>query len=89
MNYTYGLKKSLREEGIEYIVSMLMEPYDSIVNPLVEKMSSEEDLHFDIPGERLVSDLESIIIQINYSNILEIDFNSSEGNCKFLVHLQK
>ena len=61
---------------------MLMEPYDNIVNPLVEKMSSEEDLHFDIPGERLVSDLIDII-QINYSNILDIDFNSSEEIANF------
>ena len=61
---------------------MLMEPYDNIVNPLVEKMSSEEDLHFDIPGERLVSDLIDII-QINYSSILDIDFNSSEEIANF------
>ena len=76
------IENELSEEGIEYIVSMLMEPYDNIVNPLVEKMSSEEDLHFDIPGERLVSDLIDII-QINYSNILDIDFNSSEEIANF------
>lgn len=61
---------------------MLMEPYDSIVNPLIEKMSSEEDLYFDIPGERLVGDLKSII-KNNYSNILEIDFNSSKEVANF------
>ena len=76
------IENELSEEGIEYIVSMLMEPYDNIVNPLVEKMSSEEDLHFDIPGERLVSDLIDII-QINYSSILDIDFNSSEEITNF------
>ena len=61
---------------------MLMEPYDSIVNPLIEKMSSEEDLYFDIPGERLVGDLIDII-KNNYSNILEIDFNSSKEITNF------
>ena len=76
------IEKELTEEGIEYIVSMLMEPYDSIVNPLIEKMSSEEDLYFDIPGERLVGDLKSII-KNNYSNILEIDFNSPEEITNF------
>ena len=76
------IEKELTEEGIEYIVSMLMEPYDSIVNPLIEKMSSEEDLYFDIPGERLVGDLKSII-KNNYSNILEIDFNSSKEIANF------
>ena len=76
------IEKELTEEGIEYIVSMLMEPYDSIVNPLIEKMSSEEDLYFDIPGERLVSDLKSII-KNNYSNILDIDFNSPNQIANF------
>ena len=76
------IEKELTEEGVEYIVSMLMEPYDSIVNPLIEKMSSEEDLYFDIPGERLVSDLK-VIIKNNYSNILEIDFNSPEEIANF------
>ena len=59
-----------------------MEPYDSIVNPLIEKMSSEEDLYFDIPGERLVRDLK-VIIKNNYSNILEIDFNSPKEVANF------
>ena len=76
------IEKELTEEGVEYIVSMLMEPYDSIVNPLIEKMSSEEDLYFDIPGERLVRDLK-VIIKNNYSNILEIDFNSPEEIANF------
>ena len=76
------IEKELTEEGIEYIVSMLMEPYDNIVNPLIENMSSEEDLYFDIPGERLVSDLTNII-KNNYSNILDIDFNSPNEIANF------
>tara|TARA_B110001454_G_scaffold193402_1_gene194284 strand:+ start:740 stop:2404 length:1665 start_codon:yes stop_codon:yes gene_type:complete len=76
------VEKELSDEGIEYIVSMLMEPYDDIINPLVENMSSEEDLYFDIPGERLVSDLVNII-KSNYSNILDIDFNSKEEIANF------
>ena len=76
------IEKELTGEGIEYIVSMLMEPYDNIVNPLIENMSSEEDLYFDIPGERLVSDLINII-KNNYSNILDIDFNSPNEIANF------
>jgi hypothetical protein len=76
------IEKELTGEGIEYIVSMLMEPYDNIVNPLIENMSSEEDLYFDIPGERLVSDLTNII-KNNYSNILDIDFNSPNEIANF------
>ena len=75
-------EEKLSDEGIEYIVSMLMEPYDNIINPLVENMSSEEDLYFDIPGERLISDLINII-KDNYSNILSIDFSSEKEITNF------
>ena len=72
----------LSEEGTEYIVSMLMEPYDKIVDPLIQNMSSDEDLFFDIPGERSVADLINIINK-NYSNILNLDFNSNEETANF------
>ena len=72
----------LSEEGTEYIVSMLMEPYDKIVDPLIQNMSSDEDLFFDIPGERSVADLINIINK-NYSNILNLDFNSNEETTNF------
>jgi len=72
----------LSEEGTEYIVSMLMEPYDKIVDPLIQNMSSDEDLFFDIPGERSVVDLINIINK-NYSNILNLDFNSNEETANF------
>ena len=36
-------EKNLKDECIEYIVSMMMEPYDNIVNSLVNKMSADED----------------------------------------------
>ena len=81
-NLYLWIEKELSEEGIEYIVSMLMEPYDNIINPLVENMSSEEDLYFDIPGERLVSNLINII-KNNYSNILGIDFDSPNEIANF------
>ena len=72
----------LSEEGTEYIVSMLMEPYDKIVDPLIQNMSSDEDLFFDIPCERSVVDLINIINK-NYSNILNLDFNSNEETTNF------
>ena len=76
------IEKELTEEGVEYIVSMMMEPYDDIVKPLIENMSSEEDLYFDIPGERMITDLITII-KNNYSNILELDFESTLENANF------
>ena len=76
------IDKNLSEEGIEYIISMLMEPYDQIVNPLVQEMSSDEDKYFDIPAERTVADLIALIKK-NYNDILDIDFNTKESISNF------
>ena len=43
------------------------------MEPLVAKMSSEEDQHFDIPGEKTVSELLSIV-ENHYSKFLDINF---------------
>ena len=43
MNCTLHLEKKYCEECIEYVVSMMMEPYDDIVLPLIKEMSSEEE----------------------------------------------
>ena len=51
------VEKNLNEECIEYIVSMMMEPYDKIVEPLINNMSSEEEQYFSIPGHRKISEL--------------------------------
>ena len=51
------LEKNLKDECIEYIVSMMMEPYDSIINPLVNNMSSEEEEYFNIPADRKIYEL--------------------------------
>ena len=75
-------EENVGDECIEYIVSMMMEPYDKIVNPLVSKMSSEEDLHFNIPINRTVEELRNILEQ-NYSEILKIDFKKQENNQNF------
>ena len=39
--YLY-LEKEYGEECIEYVVSMMMEPFDKIVSPLINKMSAEK-----------------------------------------------
>jgi len=76
------LEKNSCEECIEYVVSMMMEPYDDIVNPLVNKMSSEEERHFNIPTNRTVSELRDIL-ENKYSNIIKIDFSKKENNQNF------
>jgi len=55
------VEKNLCDECIEYIVSMMMEPYDKIIDPLINNMSSEEELYFNIPGHRKISDLKKIL----------------------------
>jgi len=76
------VEKNLEEECIEYIVSMMMEPYDDIVNPLINQMSSEEEKFFNIPTERTVLDLKKILEE-KYLEILKIDFSKKENNQNF------
>ena len=76
------LEKETCDECIEYIVSLMMEPFGEIVQPLVKEMSSDEDKYFDIPADRTVGDLRSII-EKKYSNILNIDFEQKKNYKKF------
>ena len=81
-NIYLWLEKNTGYECIEYIVSMMMEPYDDITNPLVNKMSSEEEKYFTIPTNRTVFELKEIL-ENKYSKILNIDFSKNENNQNF------
>ena len=76
------VEKKTCEECIEYIVSLMMEPYNEIIEPLVKQMSSEEDKYFNIPTNRNVEELKSII-ETKYSNILSINFKKKQNFKKF------
>ena len=76
------VEENLELECSEYIVSMMLEPYDSIINPLVHEMSSEEEKFFNIPGDRTVLDLRNILEE-KYADILRIDFSKKESNENF------
>ena len=76
------LEKEACEECIEYIVSIMMEPYGEIVDPLIKKMSSDEEKYFNIPTDRTVEELRAIL-EKNYSNILSINFEKKENYTKF------
>ena len=76
------LEKEACEECIEYIVSIMMEPFDTIIKPLIKKMSSDEEKYFDIPTYRTIKDLKKII-EKKYPNILSINFDIDENNKKF------
>ena len=76
------IEKNLKDECIEYLVSMMLEPYDEIIDPLIPEMSSEEERYFNIPGNRTVEDLRNILEE-KYNNILNIDFNDKQSNKNF------
>ena len=78
----FWLEKNSGEECIEYVVSMMMEPYDNIINPLINTMSSEEEKYFNIPTDRTVLELKNIL-EDKYSKILKIDFLKKENNQNF------
>ncbi len=75
-------EENLSEEGVECLVSIMMEPYNEITDPLISQMSSDEDSSFNIPVDRTINELREII-EKNYSDILKIDFSKNENNKKF------
>jgi hypothetical protein len=76
------LEQNVCEECIEYVVSIMMEPYNHIVEPLVSHMSSDEDKYFNIPTNRTVNELKKII-EKKYPNILDINFDQKESQQNF------
>ena len=76
------LEKETCEECIEYVVSIMMEPFEKIIQPLIKKMSSDEEKYFNIPTDRTLGDLK-IILEKKYPNILSIDFKKKENYKKF------
>jgi hypothetical protein len=76
------LEQNVCEESIEYVVSIMMEPYNHIIEPLVSNMSSDEDKYFNIPTNRTVNELKKII-EKKYPNILDINFDQKESQQNF------
>ena len=76
------VEKNTCEEATEYVVSIMLEPYGEIVDPLIQKMSSEEEKYFNIPTKRTTDDMIKIL-KNRYSEILKIDFNNRENNQNF------
>ena len=76
------LEQNVCEECIEYVVSIMMEPYNNIIEPLISNMSSDEDKYFNIPTNRTVNELKKIIKK-KYPNILDINFDQKESQQNF------
>ena len=75
-------ENEVREECLEYLVSIFMEPFDEIVNEFKNKMSSDEDRYFTIPTHRKMFELRNIL-ENNYFEILKLDFKKKENNHNF------
>jgi len=75
-------EQNLGDEAIEYIVSIMMEPYEEVVSPLTNQMSSDEEKYFTIPTNKTINDLRNVL-EKNYSEILKIDFSKKESNQNF------
>ena len=76
------VEENLTHEGVEYIVSLMMEPYDNIISLLVPQMSSDEDKYFDIPANRTTDELRSSI-EKSYPDIIRMDFSIDKSNENF------
>ena len=76
------IDKYLDEECSEYLISMMMEPYDNIIEPLVKHMSSDEEKYFNIPSNRKLIELKKII-ETKYKSILNINFNDKKSSTFF------
>ena len=50
---------------------MMMEPYDKIIDPLINNMSSEEEQYFSIPGHEKFQILKNF--RKKYQSIIKID----------------
>ena len=70
------------DECIEYVVSIMMEPFNEIVEPLIKEMSSDEEQYFNIPTHRTIKDLKDILVK-KYPNILRINFRKKVNQNKF------
>tara|TARA_B100001123_G_scaffold139378_1_gene161982 strand:+ start:972 stop:2630 length:1659 start_codon:yes stop_codon:yes gene_type:complete len=76
------IEKEVREECLEYLVSMFMEPFDEIVKEFIDKMSADEDKHFTIPTQKTVIHLRDVL-ENHYSELIKLDFNKKENNQNF------
>jgi hypothetical protein len=74
--------KNLSDEGIEFIVSLMMEPYGNLVEPLCHEMSINEDEYFTIEGSRKAKEIKDII-EHHYEWLIPVDFQKQENISNF------
>ena len=75
-------EQNTKPECCEFIVSLMMEVYPDIVEPLSYEMSIDEEEYFDIDASRNVDDVCKLIEQ-QYAWLLDINFNQKENIFNF------
>ena len=70
--YIWGAEK-LSEEGQEQLVSLMLEPYSGLVDPLVDGMSADEDAAFRIDGAMTLTQLQEVTEDV-YGFALKLDW---------------
>ena len=75
-------EQNTKPECCEFIVSLMMEVYPDIVEPLSYEMSIDEEEYFDIDASRNVDDVCKLIEQ-QYTWLLDINFNQKDNIFNF------
>ena len=76
------VEKNTHAECCEFIVSLMMEVYPDIVEPLSYEMSINEDNYFDIDATRSIQDI-CELIEKQYTWLLKIDFEQKDNIYNF------
>ncbi len=76
------IEANTQSECCEFIVSLMMEVYPDIVEPLSYEMSINEDEYFDIDTSKTIDEV-CKLIENQYTWLLNIDFDSKENIFNF------
>ena len=76
------VEKNTHAECCEFIVSLMMEVYPDIVEPLSYEMSINEENYFDIDTTRNIQDICNLI-EKQYTWLLKIDFEQKDNIYNF------
>ena len=76
------IEANTQSECCEFIVSLMMEVYPDIVEPLSYEMSINEDKYFDIDTSKTIDEV-CKLIENQYTWLLNIDFDNKENIFNF------
>lgn len=77
---TWGMEH-LTEEGQEFLASLILEPYGSLVDELSHTMADFDEGRFRIRGDMSIAELRALLMK-NFDWALEIDWAAPENNAR-------